>query len=47
MATSTSDKKTYDRQQMTRANHAVYDPIFIQYIIISAVAVYEQDSGGE
>jgi hypothetical protein len=30
----------HQRQQMTRANHAVYDPIFIQYIIIYLINAF-------
>jgi hypothetical protein len=38
--TPVTDGDQHQRQQTTRANHAVYDPIFIQYIIITFIANY-------
>jgi hypothetical protein len=33
--TTDTDGDQHQLQQPTRANHAVFDPIFIQYIVIS------------
>jgi hypothetical protein len=33
------DGDQHQRQQTMRANHAVYDPIFIQYIIMMSIGI--------